>query len=212
MTPKAKPSSRIVDKARFDRVIAAIDAANDRDPSVIEFGGAPVGAELVYGMRMTDTLAQLAPDASECLRIAARGQHIERWIFPRRSYPKGRAGYLQWRKVQRQYQARRLGELMADCGYGTEDTARVGALIRKEKRQTDAEVQMLEDVICIMFFKHYLKGFASRIEDDKLADILAKTWSRMSDYGHQHALALKLAPRILGLMDRGLARLTPAPS
>ncbi len=55
-------------------------------------------AELLYGQRMSATLARLSPDASEHLRIAARGQHIERWTTPRRSYPEGRAGYLKWRK------------------------------------------------------------------------------------------------------------------
>lgn len=192
---------------RFESVIAAIDAANSRDPNIIEFEGRAVGAELVYGVRMTETLAQMAPAASECLRIAARGQHIERWTIARRTYPQGRAGYLAWRKDQRSYQARRLGELMAECDYGEEDMARVGVLIRKERMKTDPEVQMLEDVICVMFLKYYLKGFIPKVEEEKLADILAKTWSRMSEHGHRHAKMLDLGPKVHTLLERGLARL-----
>jgi hypothetical protein len=41
---------------------------------------------------MSETLARMAPNASEHLRIAARGQHIERWTSPRTKYPSGRAG------------------------------------------------------------------------------------------------------------------------
>ena len=68
----------MTDTSRFDAVIAAIDAANARDPTTIEIDGRREPAELVYGRRMSETLARLAPDASEHLRIAARGQHIER--------------------------------------------------------------------------------------------------------------------------------------
>ncbi len=196
---------------RFDSVIAAIDAANARDPNIIAFDGRQVGAELVYGMRMTETLAQMAPAASACLRIAARGQHIERWTIPRRTYPQGRAGYFEWRKYQRGYQARRLGELMAASGYGAEDIARVGALIRKERMKIDPEVQMLEDVICVMFLKYYLKGFMPKVEEEKLADILAKTWRRMSEHGHRHAMMLDLDPQVHALLERGLARLQASP-
>jgi len=200
----------VADQARFDKLIAAIDAANARDPNVIEIDGRTLNAEVVYGVRMTQTLAHMAPDASECLRIAARGQHIERWTIPRKTYPQGRAGYLQWRKVQREHQAEKLAELMTDAGYGPDDIARVGVLIRKERMKSDAEVQMLEDVICVTFLKHYLTGFAPKVDDDKLADILAKTWRRMSDYGHQQALKLELRPEVVELLERGLARLPPS--
>lgn len=196
---------------QFGIVIAAIDAANGCDPRTIEFDHRQVAGELVYGWRMTETLVRMASDPSECLRIAVRGQHIERWKFPRRTYPEGRAGYLKWRKDQRNYQGRRLGEIMAAAGYGADEIARVGVLIRKERMASDAEVQMLEDVICVMFFEHYLKNFMPKVDEEKLADILAKTWTRMSEHGHQHALKLDLPPDVPRLLERGLARLNSAP-
>lgn len=185
---------------QLDRIFAAIDAANGRDPNIIQHDGKEVGAELVYGRRMTETLADMAPDASVHLRIAARGQHLERWVIPRKTYPEGRAGYLAWRTDQRAYQARRLGELMAACGYNPDAVARVGVLIRKERMKSDPEVQMLEDVICVMFMKYYLKGFAPKVDRDKLAGILTKTWQRMSGHGHRHALQLDLPPDIRNLI------------
>ena len=158
---------------RFATVIAAIDAANGHDPDTIEANGRREPAALVYGRRMSETLARLAPDASEALRIAVRGQHIERWTTPRTSYPEGRAGYLKWRNGLKDFHARRVGEIMAAAGYGPDDIARVGALVRKERLKSDAEAQMLEDVACIVFLEHYLGDFMRKTEEGKLPDILA---------------------------------------
>jgi len=193
--------------ARFDQVIAAIDAANGGDPNRIELDGAAAPAELVYGRRMSETLASMAPAASEHLRIAARGQHVERWTSPRKSFPEGRAGYLRWRNELKSFHARRVGEIMQAAGYGADDIARVGALIRKERLKSDAEAQMLEDVACIVFLRHYLDEFMQKTDQDKLAGILAKTWNKMSALGHEHARALDLAAAVPALLERGLARL-----
>jgi hypothetical protein len=192
--------------AKLETVIAAIDAANARDPNLIEIDGRSEPAELVYGRRMTATLTRMAPDASVHLRIAARGQHIERWLTPRKSYPEGRVGYLKWRNDLKEFHAARLAEIMMAAGYEAEDAQRVGALVRKEKLKRDAEAQLLEDVICVVFLEHYLDGFMVKTDPDKLADILAKTWRKMSEHGHAHALKLKLPPEIPRLLEQGLAR------
>ena len=191
---------------RLATVLAAIDTANARDPSAIENGGRREPAELVYGRRMSLTLARMAPDASAHLQIAARGQHIERWTSPRKSYPDGRIGYLKWRKDLKDFHAGRLGGIMAAAGYGTDDIARVGSLVRKERLKLDVEAQMLEDIVCVVFLEHYIDGFMAKTDQEKLADILAKTWAKMSPLGHEHALRLALAPDIPRLLEQGLAR------
>jgi hypothetical protein len=198
------------DGTRLRDVIAAIDAANGRDPNTIEIEGRTEPAELIYGRRMSATLARLAPAASEPLRIAARGQHIERWTSPRRGYPESRVGYLRWRKDLQDFHARRLGEIMSATGYDASAIARVGALIRKEKLKSDAEVQMLEDVACIVFLEHYLGDFLPKTDEDKLAAILAKTWKKMSPLGREEAEKLALPPPASTLLERGLARLRGA--
>src|SRR5205085_2639185 len=169
-----------MDDSRLARVIATIDAANARDPNKIEADGRLQPAELVYGRRMSEALARLAPDASEHLRIAARGQHIERWTSPRTNFPQGRAGYLTWRRELQHFHARRVGEIMAAAGYGAADIGRVGALIRKERLKSDPEAQTIEDVACLVFLAHYLDGFIAKTDADKLAGILAKSWNKMS--------------------------------
>jgi hypothetical protein len=195
------------DDARLAEALAAIDAANARDPSMIEIAGRLEPAELVYGRRMSDTLARMAPRASQHLRIAARGQHIERWTSPRKSYPDGRLGYLKWRKDLQGFHAERIGAIMAAAGYDADDIGRVGALIRKERLKSDADAQMIEDVACIVFLTHYLDEFMGRTDQDKVAGILAKTWSKMSPAGRAQALRLDLPPSVPALLEQGLARL-----
>jgi hypothetical protein len=191
---------------RFERVIAAIDDANARDPKTSDIDGRAVPAEQLYGRRMSAVLAMMAPDAPELLRIAVRGQHIERWTSPRTGYPAGRAGYLKWRSDLKDYHARRLGEIMTAAGYGPQDAARVGALVRKERLRTDPEAQTLEDVACVVFLAHYLAEFLGKTDADdaKLARILAQTWNKMSARGHAEAGKLDLPPRVLALLKRGL--------
>jgi hypothetical protein len=191
---------------RLVAAFAAIDAANASDPNLIEVDGKMEPGELVYGRRMSETLARLAPGASAHLQIAARGQHIERWTSPRKSYPDGRAGYLKWRRDLKDFHAKRVGEIMTAVGYDQPDIARVGSLIRKERLKLDANAQMLEDVVCVVFLAHYIEGFMVKTDEAKLADILAKTWRKMSSLGHEHALRLSLPADVPRLLEQGLAR------
>lgn len=186
----------------FETVIAAIDAANACDPNRVEIDGRAEPAELLYGRRMTAALARMAPDASEHLRIAARGQHIERWTSPRKSYPEGRPGYLKWRNELKELHARRLGEIMSAAGYDADDIARVRSIVRKQHLKTDREAQLLEDVACLVFLEHYLAEFRTKIDPDKLATILAKTLRKMSPLGHAHALRLACASDIAALLQQ----------
>lgn len=192
------------DSLRLAQAVAAIDAANALDPHTIDVEGKREPAELVYGRRMSTTLGRISPQASELLRIAVRGQHIERWTSPRKAYVEGRVGYLKWRKHLQDFHARR--EIMAAAGYGEDDIGRVGALVRKEQLKSDAEAQTLEDVACLVFLAHYLDDFMAKTDPDKLAGILAKTWNKMSPSGRDAALKLALPPAIPGLLEQGLAR------
>lgn len=196
---------------RLNDVIAAIDAANEQDPNTIEVDGRRQPTELVYGQRMSATLARMAPATSEPLRIAARGQHIERWTSPRRGYPEGRVGYLRWRKDLQAFHAARVGEIMTAAGYDAAAIGRVSALIRKERLKADAEAQTLEDVACLVFLAHYLDDFLRKTDHDKLAGILAKTWNKMSPFGREAAGKLALPAPVPALLEQGLARLRPAP-
>lgn len=163
--------------SRLAVVLDAIDAANAADPSR-DADGRPV--ELVYGERMSAELARLCPDASGHLRIAARGQHVERWKLPRDAYPDGREGYLAWRTEQARRHAARVDGFMTEAGYGPEDRGRVTALLRKEGIKRNPETQMLEDVICFVFLRWYFLDFAAKLPEDEVLRIVARTARKMS--------------------------------
>ncbi|MGO9048993.1 MAG: DUF4202 family protein, partial [Xanthobacteraceae bacterium] len=65
-------------KQRYTAVVADIDRANADDPRTIDVDGRARSYEIVYSERMLHRLATMYPEASELLRIAARGQHIRR--------------------------------------------------------------------------------------------------------------------------------------
>jgi len=197
---------------RLEQVLRRIDEANSHDPTVIEIDGAKAPAELVYGRRMSAVLAEFEPAAGEILRIAVRGQHIERWTSPRTSYPPGRIGYLRWRKDLADYHARRVGELMAAAGYERTDIERAGRLLRKERLSHDHEAQSVEDVACLVFLKYYAERFIAPHDDAKVIDILAKTARKMSRAGIAAAGRLALAERLARLLAAALAARTPTAS
>ncbi len=170
--------------SKLAKVLAAIDAANEADPDRSE--GAP--AARLYGERMTAELDRLFPTASDVLKIAARGQHIERWTSPRAAYPEGREGYLAWRRDLAAYHARRVGQIMATAGYADEAIAQAGRMIRKEGIKRDSDVQMLEDVICFTFLRWYFAPFAADRTPDELERIVAKTARKMSPEARARAL------------------------
>lgn len=191
--------------ARLTKTLAKIDEANARDPNRETVDGAPVAKELIYSMRMTQTLNELFPDASEHLQIAVRAQHIERWTSPRSDYPAGRSGYKKWRSQLMLFHAARAAELMIESGYPQSDADRVKYLIQKRGLDRDSETQRLEDVICIVFIKYHLKDFAEQHSEDKLIDIVQKTWRKMSPAGRAHALELDLEQGLQSLISRALS-------
>ena len=169
---------------RLDLAFAAIDAANAADPALEN--GQP--AALLYGLRMSAEIPTLFPDASDILQIAARGQHIERWLLPRTDYPDGLPGYLDWRREQARRHASRVGQIMLDVGYSETDADRVGVLLRKEGIKRDADVQALEDVICFAFLRYYFADFTIGKDPDHLLKIVEKTARKMSATGRAKAL------------------------
>ncbi len=189
---------------RLQQVLDAIDRANARDPNQVMTGDGTRPAEQVYGERMTSALEGFSKATSDHLQIAARAQHIERWLHPRDHYPAGRVGYLKWRTELRSYHARRAGELMDAAGYGEADIDRVRTLIEKKGIKRDAEVQTLEDVVCLVFLEHYAGDFIAKHDDDKVSDILRKTARKMSPEGIAAATELTLPERLGRLLADGL--------
>ncbi|MES0883474.1 DUF4202 domain-containing protein [Roseibium sp. SCP14] len=183
---------------RLESALNAVDTANTGDPN--DDDGQP--AALVYGQRMSSELERLFPNASDSLRIAARGQHIERWSIARNSYPEGKAGYHAWRRDLAAHHAERVGAIMADAGYSEDDIAAAGRMLRKEGIKKHADVQALEDVICFVFLKWYFAPFAAKHSEDKVQGIVEKTARKMSENARHRVLQEFDLPEMLAAAFR----------
>ncbi|OGL65407.1 MAG: hypothetical protein A3J27_09270 [Candidatus Tectomicrobia bacterium RIFCSPLOWO2_12_FULL_69_37] len=195
----------IQDAARFQAAMDRLDEANREDPRREVFRGKDYPKELLYALRMTEWLERLAPDASEALRLAVRGQHIRRWTIPRESYPKDRKGYLQWRTALGRFHAEEAGGILREAGCGEETAARVQSLVRKERLKSDPEAQLLEDAACLVFLESYFLDFSRQHEEEKIVAILRKTWAKMSPRGREAALGLALPPEAGALVQKALS-------
>lgn len=189
---------------RLAAVLASIDAANDEDPHQVLSGGVSVPRELLYGQRMSSWLSQVEPQASEVLKIAARGQHVRRWKIPRSEYPMDRAGYLRWRTTLYRFHADQLEPMMKVEGYPGGDIQSMRGLVEKRGIKTNPEAQILEDVICLVFLEFYFNDFRVRHERSKVVDIVRKTWGKMSDRGQAFALQLQLDSDALSIVREAL--------
>jgi hypothetical protein len=146
---------------RFERAIAAIDAANADDPNTIVLHGQVRPKEQAHAERMTDWVQRLDPSADEAQLLAARAHHLRRWTMPRSSHPEGRAGYLRWRTALRKQHAADVAVLLAEAGYDAATIERVQAIVGKEgigRRDgpVDPAVQVHEDALCLVFLETQL--------------------------------------------------------
>jgi hypothetical protein len=180
---------------QFHEATRRIDAANALDPS---------GKELVYSRRMSEWLLRVSPSASVALRLAARGQHLRRWMISRADFPMDRIGYLTWRTTLYKFHAEELGKILREAGYDDATIARVQTLVRKERIKSDAEAQTLEDVICLVFLENYFSEFAAAHDEEKVIGILRKTWKKMSERGHELAMGLAMPQEARRLVQKAL--------
>jgi hypothetical protein len=200
---------------RFRGAIERFDAANAADPNrEADATGVAQPRELLYAQRMSEMLERFAPEAPEVVRLAARCQHIRRWEIPRDSYPRTPEGYKAWRTRLMDFHADTAAAILREGGYGEETIARVRSLLRKERLRRDPEAQLLEDVVGLVFLEHYLAGFVAghpEYDEAKFADILRKTWLKMSPRGREAALAIARIPAALRpAVERAVAEPPPA--
>lgn len=169
--------------ARLTQVIAALDAANAHDPRTLVVRGSSRPFALGEAELATIWLEQLAPEASDELRIAVRAHHVRRWETQRASYPEGRAGYLKWRRHLYDVHAGHAAEAMRANGYDDDAIARVDTIMHKRSMAKDAEVQTYEDVLCLVFLESQFADFAAKTEPALLDTVVEKTLAKMSDAG-----------------------------
>ncbi len=188
----------------MDDLREAIDAVNANDPRTYETE--PLA--LVQGRKAEEWVERLDPDASVALRLAARAHHLSRWELPRSDYPEGRAGYLRWRRAQKDRHARDLIVILGDAGGHESVSARAAEIVAKKGLGSDEEVQTFEDAVSLSFLETELRPVIDRLDDDsKVADIVAKTLAKMSSAGRTQAqrLAASLDERSQSIISEAWA-------
>jgi tRNAThr (cytosine32-N3)-methyltransferase len=194
----------------YARARALVDAAHAADP-----GRAPDGrpAELAYADHMEAWVSRIVPDAAPILRLAARCQHLERWLTPRGSFPLGKAGYLSWRRSLYVTQAERARQILIEAGVSAAEAADAATWVSKSGLKSNPGTQALEDAAVLVFLESEIQAFAAQHADyprEKFVDILRKTWRKMSPRAQELALALQLPAPIAALVREATAGVTPA--
>lgn len=192
-------------KTLFEQAIEMMDAANAADPNKINVSNAEHPKELIHAKWLSEKVKELAPDGSEALHLAARCQHICRWESPRSDYPMNRPGYLKWRAELKKLHAEKAGQILREVGYDDKTIERVQSLNLKKDLKKDPECQVIEDALCLVFLEHQFEAFSEGKDKEKIISILQKTWKKMSEQGHTHALELNLSDKTQALIQEALS-------
>ena len=190
---------------KFRKAIQLFDAANTKDPFEENVDGIKHPKELLYAQRMSEQLNTFEPNACESVQLAVRCQHICRWEIPRDSYEMNRIGYLTWRKDLYKFHAKKAGEILSEVGYESEAIEKVAFLLQKKQLKKNEDTQLLEDVICLVFLNYYFEKFSKKYSEEKLLDIVQKTWAKMSEKGHDFALQLVFSAGTSQLIKKALS-------
>lgn len=107
-------------------------------------------------------------------------------------------------------QGQQVKDICLECGYSEGEASRVASLIAKEdlkkgEGQGDDQVQILEDVACLVFLDDQFEAFEKEHDEDKIISILRKTWVKMGRRGQDLALEMQLSDRAKELVGKALA-------
>jgi len=178
---------------------------NAEDPVTEIVNGRPRASELIFSDRLEAWVRRLEPEASDELLIAARGQHVRRWTSPRKTYPEGRWGYLRWREDLKRMHADTVTEAMRAEGMPDASVAKARGIVMKRDLAGNPDAQTMEDALCLQFLENKFEGLHSKTSDDKMVDIIQKTWRKMSAKARAAALTLSYPAEHKALIERALA-------
>ena len=194
---------------KLDAAFQLFDDYNRQDPRSFTWNGTTYPQEYFLAVKLHEWVLKLDPDASEELLLASRSQHIGRWELPRENDPEGREAYLKWRQDLARHHAEIVAGLMAKAGYGEEQIERVKQIILKKRIKVDAEVQTMENAVCLVFLEFLYEDFRKRYESDpeKMIDILWKSLLKMDAHGHSFALQLSYSEGGQELVQKAVERI-----
>lgn len=193
-----------IEREKFEQAIRRFDEANAADPNLVTVDGRPEPRELAHARWLTEWVRRLEPGATQELLLAARAQHICRWLIPRESYPMNRAGYLQWRQKLKRMHASKAAEILKDLDFPKTMIERVEHLILKKDFPNDSKGRVLEDALCLVFLEHQFEELARKTTEEKVINALQKSWKKMSPSGQAAALKLDYGDNERQLLEKAL--------
>jgi len=189
---------------KLAQAFQAFDDYNKQDPHTFIWDSLTYPQEYFLALKLYEWVLKLNPGADEELLLASRSQHIGRWEIPRESYPDGREAYLRWRKDLALLHAEKASAIMQEIGYNDEQIARVRQIILKQKIKVDADVQTMENALCLVFLEFQYEEFYPKHSPEKVVNILRKSLLKMDSHGHQFALALSFSEQGLAYIQEAL--------
>lgn len=190
--------------SRLQQAFELFDQYNKQSPEQIVWKGETFPSEYFYAVELYNWVRKIQPDANEYLLLASRSQHIGRWEIPRGDYPEGRTGYLKWRSDLGKFHAVKAGEILQKVGYTPEEVERVQQIIQKQRLKLDADVQTIENALCLVFLEFQYDDLIRKLSEEKMINVLRKTWKKMSKAGHDAALQLQYSPAGSSLIAKAL--------
>ncbi len=192
-------------QSMIEQAFRRFDEMNSRDPKQIEVDGTRRPRELSLALSLYSWVKRVQPQAGPALLLASRCQHLMRFSMPRSEYPEGRVGYLKWRKELSRKHADLATKELFDVGFDQAVIDQVRKINLKQELKTDPDCQAMEDALCLSFLEQEYPVFCDKHGDEKVIDIVRKTWRKMSERGHKLALELPLEGRAKDLVEKALS-------
>jgi len=174
--------------ASIASAINQFNTIGSTDPRRLLWQGVEVPRQLGESACLWHYIQQLNPNPSTALQLAAHCQHLRRFAYPREQFSAGRDGYLAWRTHAARQSADESASIMRQCGIDEELVEQVVAIMTKQDRKHRADVQTMEDALCLSFLRLDALGFAGKHDLPQVLKILRRTWLKMSPAGHGLAL------------------------
>lgn len=184
------------------------DAYNREDPISYTYQGEVFPEEYFLAKQLHNWVLKLDPQPSEELLLASRSQHIGRWEIPRKRYPEGKTGYLNWRRDLAAFHADKSTTIMEEVGYGPDKMDRVREFLLKKRIKVDKEVQTLENALCLVFLEFQYEDFFPKYEAEKIINILRKSLLKMDEKGREQALTLQYSEQGLNYIKQALEQIS----
>ena len=177
------------EKTPLEDIFEIIDQTNAQDPRLTApQGTAAVPAELLRGFRLGHVCEEFAPSADDLVKIAARAQTLESWLFEEEDGPRAQEGVAITEGRKREHSAKRITQIMAANGYDEADCAIVRDLVLGKSEDETGRAQLLEDLNGLVFIQFHAVELLKLYPVEQLSPILSDCLSGMSDEALYHAI------------------------